>query len=144
MADQGMKIVKSGFPITETNPKNMVFTSAKGVLGTREVVVVNTTTNASGIVNTFDTHGLGYVPIVEVWVINKFGIRMVVPNQWQTNFGDYIVEENFYYYVDNNKVYLKVYAYQYEPIQGGDMFELNGQAYVFEIIYYFNELNDEE
>lgn len=144
MADRGIKIVKEGFPITETDPENMIFTSAKGVLGWRLTTTKTESTDSNGKIDTYYDHNLGYVPQVVVRVTNRAGQKIDVPNQWESDWNvDFVLEENFYFYVDNDKVYLKAYVHRYEPIMGGDDIDVSGQSYTFDVILYFNELNDE-
>lgn len=139
----GLKISKPGYSITETDPINLIFTSARGVFGYRQTKDVTLTTGADGKVEGSHNHAFGYVPIVTVLVTTYGGSRIMVPNQWVTGWGlDERLEENFYYYLDANFVYLKVYSHHYQLIMGGDDTPLV-QAYTFKIIYFYNELNNE-
>lgn len=142
---RGIKIVKSGFDVkTETDPENMIFTSELGALGFRKVVNVTDQTDANGKIEAEYSHNLGYIPLVAVSVTNYDGDKIIVPGKWESDWvGGEVLEENFYFYVDNSKIYVKVYVHHYEPIQGGSDTDLSGQSYTFEIIIYFNELNDE-
>lgn len=144
MANRGIKIVKEGFPITETNPANMVFTSGRGVLGFRSENDVTDSTDVNGEIETEFDHGLTYLPHVKVRVTNRAGQLIDVPNQWESDWNiDFVLEENFYYYVDDDKVYLKAYVHRYEPIMGGDDLPVVGQSYTFQVLLYFNEMNEE-
>lgn len=139
-----LKVSKSGDVRTENNPENLVFDSGKSTLGFREKVIKQTTTDGNGKVDTNYQHGLEYVPIVLVFVTTRGGKKIAVPNQWEAGWGkEEVLEENFYYYVDDDKVYLQAYAHHYEPWQGGEDTPLSNQNYNFEINFYFNELNDE-
>jgi len=150
--NRGFKIVKSGFPITETDPENLIFTSGKGVLGWKETIEITDTTDANGKLEETYNHGYGYVPIIFVYVTTASGTKIAVPSQWNESIvvyvpGDgnvtFIREENFYCYWDDENIYVKAYTHRYEPIMGGDDVNISGQSYTFEVIIYFNELTNE-
>lgn len=145
MADYGLKFTKPGFDVKgETNPTRMIFTSARGVLGTREKVLMPGSTDSNGKLELQYRHALGYIPMVFVEVTTTDGVKLAVPNQYQYNYdSNYVQDENFYYYVDDTNVYVKAYVQRYEPIMGGDMFDVSGQAFTFEATVFFNELSEE-
>lgn len=141
-----LKIAKEGDVREITDPEKLRFDSGKSILGLRGKQKITESTDVNGKIDTSYTHGLGYVPIVLVFVTTIDGKKVAVPNKWESDYvpdTDFVLEENFYFYVDDDKVYVKSYTHRYEPIMGGDDFDINGQSYTFEIMIYFNELNDE-
>lgn len=143
--EYGFKISKPGYDVrTETDLENLVFTSGKGALGWRSTQTVTATTDANGKIETTHAHNLGYVPMAFVYVINRASQQIACPNKWETEYSETeVMEENFYFYVDDTYVYLKAYAHHYEPTQGGSDTNLANQQYSFKVVIYFNELNDE-
>jgi hypothetical protein len=142
----GLKIAKPGYSIATTDPTNLIFTSSRGVFGYRQIKNITLTTGADGKVEGSHNHAFGYIPMVIVSVTTYGGSRIFVPNQWNTGwdrFGEAMLEENFYYYLDANYIYLKVYAHHYQLMQGGDDTPLSSRAYIFRIVYFYNELNEE-
>jgi len=141
----GMKISKEGYDVkTTTNPENLVFTSAKGVLGWRSTQTISGQTDANGVMTAEYTHNLGYIPMVFSFVTTYGGKLIMVPNSWETTWdGDEQLLERFYFYVDETKIYVKAVAYHYQPVMGGSTTNLAGQTYNFQAVIYFNELNDE-
>lgn len=141
----GIKISKPGFDVkTETNPENLIFTSAKGVLGWRSTQTISGQTGADGIMTAEYTHSLGYIPMIFCFVTTYGGKLIMAPNSWETTWdGDEQLLERFYFYVDATKIYVKAVAYHYQPVMGGSTTNLAGQTYNFQAVIYFNELNDE-
>ena len=145
MADYGLKFTKPGYDVEgETDPSKMIFTSARGVLGLREKVLITSSTDSNGQLNKSYRHGLGYVPMAFVEVTTSNGFKLAVPNQMQFDYdSNYVQEENFYWYVDNTNLVVKAYVQRYEPIMGGDMYDVSGIVFTFEATIFFNELTEE-
>jgi hypothetical protein len=146
--DHGIKVSKEGYSVlSEKNLKNLIFSSAKGVYGFKEIQTLEVTTNASGAASGEITHGFGYVPQCIVSVQNYEDIRVMVPNEWKYYYLNPSREtmegsESFTYQVDSSKVYVQVSVSEFNL----DLFETtypNGQKYTFRVILLFNEISEE-
>lgn len=140
-----LKITKPGYEVdTETNLKNFIFTTERGVFGYRSSTTRTASTNSSGLLSTTHNHAFGYVPIPIIQVTTWDGTKLRVPNSHYSAWSpSEKLEEIFYYNIDQSNVYLYAYAHHYEPVMGGSDTNLSGQSYTFEITYFFNEISDE-
>jgi hypothetical protein len=144
MSNYGIKISKENKDVkSETDIKNIYFTSGKNTLGVRLVTSYQVTTNSNGKVDTTFYHGFGYSPIFVANVITYNGTVLYVPNLWETNYpGSQILEEIFKIAVSNNYIRIRIYAHHYEPVQGGNDYPLGNQNYTIRVIYFFNEISE--
>ena len=144
MSDYGIKISRPGKDIkTETDIRNIIFTSGKNELGVRQVSNYTVTTDANGLVNTTFSHSFGYCPIFVALVTRYDGTIMYVPNQCETTWSKTeVLSETFKVAVSASQIRIRVYAYHYEPVQGGSSTNLSGQNYTFKVIYFFNEISN--
>ena len=152
--DYGFKVSKAGYDVnTETDIKNMVFTSSKGVLGLAGTATYTDTTNASGDINEDHAHGFGYVPVT----IGRFttisteapnslitGVEVNMPVTWHSYYLTATKEtieitETATFYLDATNIRIEYHgeAYNHDTTASWD---LDGQDVVFNIYYYFNEL----
>lgn len=140
----GIKVSKPSFDVkTETDIKNMIFSSEKNVFGHRLTETRTVTTNASGIGNTSFSHNFGYIPIVLVFVDNYTSTRLIVPTQIKTIWSmSEILDEVFHFDITSTQITLKVYAHHYEPVMGGSDTPLVSQDYTFTVVYFYNEMSE--
>lgn len=127
-----------------TDPKELVFTSGKGVLGIHSNDTVSGTTDASGNINTTKNHGIGYTPIVLITTTAYDGNRVVFPAEWHSyylNGSHELIEvtERFNAKIDGTKIRIVIHAeyYNHDLLSGGDLASRN---YDCEVYYMFNEL----
>lgn len=145
----GIKITKPGYDVkTETDLKNMIFTSARGVLGLRRVREYTSTTDANGDISLTVYHNFGYVPIViaktETYDEKEVTIN---PTEWHSFYqtgGKELVEvtELFDFNLTSTSFTMKVHAeaYNHDTWVGWDV---SGRSYTFKVYYYFNEVTDQ-
>ena len=104
-----LRIAKSGYNVlTETNLDNIIFDSSYNTLkyylsGSVDLVV------AGSDAETEITHGLGFVPFFVVYV-NLYGGDNEYYNMCPGKFADAGVYDYAQAYIDNQKLYLKVYT----------------------------------
>ena len=121
----GIKVTKPGYDVkTETDIKNMIFTSARGVLGLRRVREYTSTTDANGNIELTVYHNFGYVPIVIVKVETYDGKEVTInPTEWHSYYEDVVhgeleVTERFDFELTATTFTMKVYASESDNIQG--------------------------
>lgn len=136
-----------------TDIKDLVFTSARGVLGLHTLSQVQGTTDASGNIDVTSNHSIGYTPIAIVTFTSfstsgfpasiLYGTRVVAPAEWHsfyTQSGELIeVTETVNYKLDGTKIRITVHAESYNH----DTFattNIASRLYNFKVYYYFNEL----
>lgn len=150
----GLSIAKSGYNAdTETDIKNLIFTSARGVLGLRELTTIQDTTDANGDIEVTTAHNIGYVPIAIVGFTTYstsspnstlVGKKVLCPIEWRDfymNSSKQIIEVteigNFYIDATNIRITLHVEAYNHDTGVGWDIVD---RSCIFKVYYYFNEL----
>lgn len=148
----GLKITKPGHDVkTETDIKNMIFTSARGVLGLRDYKEYTYTTDANGAIDHEFPHYIGYAPIVIVQV-TTYDSKVVTinPTEWHSYYvdygkgaGDIEVTESFDFSVSDTGFTMKVTAWESDNIQDGYFAYLSNRSYTFKVYYYFNEITDQ-
>jgi hypothetical protein len=127
-----------------TDPKELVFTSGRGVLGIHSQETVEGTTDSNGEINVTSNHGIGYTPIVVVTTEAYDGNRVVLPAEWRSFYQNGMSEtievtERFNVKIDGTKVRITVYAFEYNHDTTVST-DLASRNYSFEVYYYFNEL----
>jgi len=144
MSDYGIKISKENKDVkSETDIRNIYFTSGKNTLGVRLVTSYQVTTGADGKVNTTFYHGFGYSPIFVANITSYNGETVCVPNRIESDYpGSQILEEIFKIAVSNNYIRIRVYAHHYEPWQDGNDYPLSNYTYTIKVIYFFNEISE--
>jgi hypothetical protein len=144
----GIKVSKEAYGVRgENNPKNLIFSSADGVYGYREVKTITLTTDVNGEASGEVSHNLGYFPQCIVSVQNYDDTRVMVPNSWiyyRLNGDRETLEgsESFTYQISDSKVYVTATVSEYNM----DLDETTypeGQEYNFKIIILFNEISEE-
>jgi hypothetical protein len=143
----GIKIKKPGVnqDVEDiTDPKNLVFTSAYGVLGLRLLDTITATTDASGNIDTTDNHNIGYPPITILTTTDYNGIRIMAPITWHSfhfNGSRETIEvtETIDFRITDNAIRLIVHAEEYNWDLDTTT-NLAGHQYTFKAYYYFNEL----
>jgi hypothetical protein len=146
-ADYGIKVKKPSVnkDVEDiTDPKELVFTSARGVLGLHTLKTVNGTTDSNGNINTTSDHGIGYPPVTIVTVTTYDGFRVLAPCEWhafyQNGLGETVeVIERFNFKLDGTKIRIIAHAESYNH----DTFtttNLASRAYAFKVYHYFNEI----
>jgi hypothetical protein len=154
--DYGLKIKK---PSVNKNvnviddPKELVFTSAMGVLGLRLLDTVTASTDANGDINITDNHNIGYPPITFVTFITYstgspnsilVGKKVSLPIEWPSDYLTAIRETvevteigSFSITATSINITLHAEAYNHDTFEG---WNISGRSYTFNIYYYFNEL----
>jgi len=127
-----------------TDPKELVFTSAMGVLGLRLLDTVVASTSAGGDIDTTDNHNIGYPPITIVTTTAYDGNKVNFPVEWHSIYLNGAretieVTETFNFRVTGTSIEIIVHAeeYNYDTDTTSD---ISGRSYTFNIYYYFNEL----
>lgn len=147
MSDYGLRIKKDGISKDVediTDPKELNFWSAKGVLGLHSFDTVSGSTDASGNINTTDNHGIGYTPIVLVTFTAYDGSRVVAPTEWRSfyqNGSSETIEviERVNVKIDSTKIRLIFHVEEYNHDTFSTTYP-SGSSYDFDILYFFNEL----
>lgn len=143
--DYGLKITKSGYDVkTETDIKNMVFTSARGVLGLKQLTSYTKTTDASGNIDATEAHGVGYVPITIVSFTAYDGNQVLCPIEWLSIYLNapketIEVTETVSFSIDATNIRFIVHAEEYNWDLDTTA-NISGRNYTFNVYYYFNEL----
>lgn len=146
-SDYGLKVKKQSVNKdveSITDPKELVFTSARGVLGLHHLDTVVVQTGVDGNINTTDNHGIGYTPIVVVTAGAYDGNQVILPIEWHSfyvNGSSETIEvtEQFNFKIDGTKIRIIIHAEEYNH----DTFvttNLASREYTFKVYYYFNEL----
>ncbi len=145
----GIKVTKPGYDVkTETDIKNMIFTSARGVLGLRRVREYTSTTDANGDISLTVYHNFGYVPIVIAKTTTYDGKEVTInPTDWhyfyQTGDKELVeVTEYFDFNLTSTSFTMVVHAeaYNHDTWVG---WNVSGRSYTFKVYYYFNEVTDQ-
>lgn len=127
-----------------TDPKELVFTSAMGVLGLRLLGTITATTDEYGNIDVTYNHNIGYPPIIIAVVTAYSGNRVNLPVEWHSFYNNGLgqlmeVSERFSFSFTG--VYINITAHAGENNHvthlGADIV---GREYVFKVYYYFNEL----
>lgn len=140
----GMAISKDGYNVRTATIYQKVFDSAKGILGTRQTSTFQDTTDANGLIDDGEAHGLPYIPIVFCTVTCYDGTVINVPGSYESTWNDdEVLVETFGVRVNATGVYFTASAIHSETFQGGVSTPLSGQSYTFKILYCFNELSIE-
>jgi hypothetical protein len=127
-----------------TDPKELVFTSAMGVLGLRLLDTVTASTNASGNIDVTDNHSIGYPPITIVTTTAYDGNKVNLPVEWHSVYLNGAretieVTETFDFKVTGTSIEIIVHAEEYN-YDTDTTSNISGRSYTFNIYYYFNEL----
>jgi hypothetical protein len=127
-----------------TDPKELVFTSALGVLGLRLLDTVTAQTNASGNIDVTDNHSIGYPPITIVTTTAYDGNKVNLPVEWHSIYLNgsretIEVTETFNFKVTGTSIEIIVHAEEYN-YDTDTTSNISGRSYTFNIYYYFNEL----
>jgi hypothetical protein len=127
-----------------TDVKELVFTSARGVLGLHTFTTVNGTTNASGNIDVTASHVIGYIPIVIVTVAAYDGSLIVLPSEWHSYYvapGSILheVTESISVKIDATQIRIILHAEDYNH-DSFSLSNISGRSYTFKVYYYFNEL----
>jgi len=153
----GLKVSKFGYDVKEIDDlKNYIFTSAKGVLGLRQLSTYSGTTNASGDISLTKAHNFGYVPItivsyttISTSAPNSIitGKEVLLPLTWHSyylNSSRELIEvtETTNFSIDSTNIYITLHAeyFNHDTFDSGDLVGIN---YTFKVYYYFNEISDE-
>lgn len=141
MGDWGFKVSKPGKNVGTAGVEDLVFTSAKGVFGLRQVSTYTGTTDASGDIDATFNHSFGYTPICVVTTTSYDGKKVLVPNEWVSfgTVGEVEYTEWLNFRVGTGSFRMGVH------IEGFDWATLEGtippaRAYTFTVQYFFNKL----
>jgi hypothetical protein len=133
-----------------TDPKELNYTSAMGVLGLLQIVDYKATTDANGEINATFNHPVGYPPIMVVEATTYDAKKITVnPTEWHSYYVtlpdrvDIEVTEIFNFEFDGDTFTMKVTASESDNIQDGYFAYLANREYVFRVYYYFNEVTEE-
>jgi hypothetical protein len=144
--DYGLKVMKAGHDITDQDIKDMVFTSAKGVLGLKQLTTYTKTTDANGNISSTDSHSIGYVPVVIVSFTAYDGNTVLLPIEWHSVYLNgsretIEVTETVSFTIDATNIYFTVHAedYNHDTFVGSN---ISGRNYIFKVYYYFNEITE--
>lgn len=141
----GMKVSKAGHDVkTVTDIKDLVFTSARGVLGLKELKTYTATTDVSGDINFTAYHNFGYAPITIVTFTSYDSKSVQLPISWASynaiGGGETLkVTEDVSFSVDSTSINFTVSTetYNLDTTASG---VLAGRNYTFGVYYYFNEI----
>jgi len=153
----GLKVSKSGYDVKEVEDlKNYIFTSARGVLGLRQLSTYSGITDASGNISITKAHNFGYVPItivsyktISTSAPNSItvGKEVLLPVTWHSfyqNQSKEVIEvtETADFSIDATNIYITLHSeyFNHDTFDSGDMVGIN---YTFKVYYYFNEISEE-
>lgn len=127
-----------------TDPKELVFTSAYGVLGLRLLETVEDTTDANGNIDVTLTHNIGYPVITIVTAIAYDNNRVNLPVEWHSIYLNgsretIEVTETFDFTITANTVNITLHAEEYNHDLDTTA-NISGRDYTFKVYCYFNEL----
>jgi hypothetical protein len=145
--DFGIKVVKPTKDVnTETDLKNMIFTSARGILGLKQLTSYTKTTDANGNISSTDAHSIGYVPVVIVSFTAYDGKEVLLPIEWHSIYLNgsretLEVTETVSFTIDATNIYFTVHAEEYN-YDLDTTTNISGRDYTFKVYYYFNEITE--
>lgn len=136
-----------------TDPKELAFTSALGVLGQMLDTTVNATTDANGDISVTSTHNIGY-PVITKVEFDTFSTsspnsityakRILLPIEYHTLYQNALhelieVTETASYKFDSNNLVITLHAeyYNHDTAASGN---IASRPYTFRVYYYFNEV----